>query len=192
LPQPFSFAQFGLHCQRVPVKGGRARPPGGCGGSAARCRGPFRRLPQLPGPQPPEGGAGKPERAPAATIDRREACPWHCRGGGWPAMEAPLLVRKGGLEPPRLAALEPKSRASTNSATFAWPAQAVIVAGRGRKRKACTKLNPSSRRHALRRFHQHAGKKKATWRTKWLSSGGLSRIRTLDLLIKSQLLYQLS
>ena len=29
------------------------------------------------------------------------------------------MVRKGGLEPPRLAALEPKSRASTNSATFA-------------------------------------------------------------------------
>lgn len=30
-----------------------------------------------------------------------------------------LLVRKGGLEPPHLAALEPKSSASTNSATFA-------------------------------------------------------------------------
>ena len=31
------------------------------------------------------------------------------------------LVRKAGLEPARLAALEPKSRASTNSATFACP-----------------------------------------------------------------------
>lgn len=51
------------------------------------------------------------------------------------------LVRMKGLEPPRLSALEPKSRASTNSATFAWPAQALIVAGRGGKRKACTKLN---------------------------------------------------
>ena len=29
------------------------------------------------------------------------------------------VVRKGGLEPPRLAALVPKTRASTNSATFA-------------------------------------------------------------------------
>ena len=29
------------------------------------------------------------------------------------------LVREKGLEPPRLAALEPKSSASTNSATFA-------------------------------------------------------------------------
>ena len=29
------------------------------------------------------------------------------------------VVRKAGLEPARLAALEPKSRASTNSATFA-------------------------------------------------------------------------
>jgi hypothetical protein len=30
------------------------------------------------------------------------------------------LVRKGGLEPPRLAAPDPKSGASANSATFAW------------------------------------------------------------------------
>ena len=30
------------------------------------------------------------------------------------------MVRKAGLEPARLAALEPKSSASTSSATFAW------------------------------------------------------------------------
>ena len=48
------------------------------------------------------------------------------------------------------------------------------------------------RRRITRRITRRTGKKKATWRTKWLLSGGLSRIRTLDLLIKSQLLYQLS
>jgi hypothetical protein len=32
-----------------------------------------------------------------------------------------VVVRKEGLEPTRLAALEPKSSASTNSATFAHP-----------------------------------------------------------------------
>jgi hypothetical protein len=31
------------------------------------------------------------------------------------------VVRKAGLEPARLAALAPKARASTNSATFAMP-----------------------------------------------------------------------
>jgi hypothetical protein len=34
-------------------------------------------------------------------------------------IEKRLLVRKGGLEPPRLAAPDPKSGASANSATFA-------------------------------------------------------------------------
>ncbi|SBV35148.1 hypothetical protein STPYR_10078 [uncultured Stenotrophomonas sp.] len=41
----------------------------------------------------------------------------HFGAAGHP--DDPRMVRKGGLEPPRLAALEPKSRASTNSATFA-------------------------------------------------------------------------
>jgi hypothetical protein len=51
-------------------------------------------------------------------------CPEHIV---WPAaaraaadLLRALMVRKGGLEPPRLAALVPKTRASTNSATFAW------------------------------------------------------------------------
>jgi hypothetical protein len=37
-----------------------------------------------------------------------------------------LLVRKGGLEPPRLAAPDPKSGASANSATFARGEQFVL------------------------------------------------------------------
>src|SRR5688500_12326236 len=79
------------------------------------------------------------------------------------------LVRKGGLEPPRLAALEPKSRASTNSATFA---RSAIL--RRRRRGLLSKP------------------KKTPGMPGVSGSGGPSRIRTLDLLIKSQLLYQLS
>ena len=72
------------------------------------------------------------------------------------------VVRKPGLEPGRGYPLEPKSSASTNSATFA---NRGIVDRR---------------------------KEKSTRGRRVLGSGGPSRIRTLDLLIKSQLLYQLS
>jgi hypothetical protein len=38
-----------------------------------------------------------------------------------------VVVRKAGLEPARLAALEPKSSASTSSATFAQPGRALTA-----------------------------------------------------------------
>jgi hypothetical protein len=79
------------------------------------------------------------------------------------------VVRKGGLEPPRLAALEPKSSASTSSATFAMQARAVREFCAGIQQKKKHLAGPGAFRF-----------------------GGPSRIRTLDLLIKSQLLYQLS
>lgn len=57
-------------------------------------------------------GAGAPEGK-KRGYDRR------CSGRS--AHGRTAVVRKGGLEPPRLAASEPKSGASTNSATFAMP-----------------------------------------------------------------------
>ena len=78
----------------------------------------------------------------------------------------PGVVRKAGLEPARLAALEPKSSASTSSATFARATRAPEGPVMQMKKKHLD--GPGA----------------------WI--GGPSRIRTLDLLIKSQLLYQLS
>jgi hypothetical protein len=62
------------------------------------------------------------------------------------------LVRKGGLEPPRLAALEPKSRASTNSATFA---RSAIL--RRRRRELLSKPKKNAR---------HAGRIGIWWAVK--------------------------
>ena len=146
------------------------------------------------------------------------------------------MVRRAGLEPARVAPLEPKSRASTNSATFAYghcsdgqgpPGGRTVVrihgGGRTRKRPA---LGRASRdwwavkgergiRAASLRARERPSRCIATGRARaagepWFESaaavgkenarlwagrlgiGGPSRIRTLDLLIKSQLLYQLS
>src|ERR1051325_3696854 len=55
------------------------------------------------------------------------------------------LVRKEGLEPPCLSALEPKSSASTNSATFAvaelYPKRGALPAAGGRARRAYNREN---------------------------------------------------
>lgn len=59
-----------------------------------------------------------------------------------------------GLEPPRLSALEPKSRASTNSATFAWPPDDGL---RGHSR------SDGRRRPQTPNAAANAGKEKGTW-----------------------------
>ena len=187
------------------------------------------------------GCAGSPRRGAcreARRSGRSIRWSWAAVGPDGPAsareLVAPLdwsggLVRKGGLEPPRLAALEPKSRASTNSATFArrnlsaavrrrrpaaaptdnarpepgvpstwWAAR--VNGGRANRRfasranatrpapgRACAAGEPRVRIPRCIRITKTPGRSRASRRT-----GGPSRIRTLDLLIKSQLLYQLS
>ena len=85
---------------------------------------------------PPERGAAWDLRAMAgspARGSRRSAPVWTCARAATSAITR--LVRKGGLEPPRLAALVPKTRASTNSATFAScpgaPGRGMVVDRRG-------------------------------------------------------------
>ncbi len=60
-------------------------------------------------------GDWSPGKATATGGTALASAHWGCRA----VDSLPGLVRKGGLEPPRLAALVPKTRASTNSATFA-------------------------------------------------------------------------
>ena len=118
-PHAGGSARYGSFRGFAPVRGSRRGAKGGTRTPRlaaleprrGECR--TRRYPSAPqrawrlagvnGQQPASEGA---RLATARSADSR---PFAGRG----------LVRKGGLEPPRLAALEPKSRASTNSATFA-------------------------------------------------------------------------
>ena len=76
------------------------------------------------GLEPPRLAAPDPKLRRLAGVSEAGAC---CRnpeqprtlGEGASKDLQRLLVRKGGLEPPRLAAPDPKSGASANSATFA-------------------------------------------------------------------------
>ena len=68
-----------------------------------------------------------------------------------PRGEKRELVRKGGLEPPRLAAPDPKSGASANSATFArWLTR--IVNATGIKNKLADELLAEKAHLGCKRF----------------------------------------
>ena len=86
--------------------------------------------------------------------------------------------------------LEPKSSASTNSATFARPGDCTREpAAAGRRQATVDTIRRHPPTHA--KVNRHA-KKNARREPGVFGFGGPSRIRTLDRLIKSQLLYQLS
>jgi hypothetical protein len=93
------------------------------------------------------------------------------------------MVRMGRLELPRVAPLDPKSSASTSSATFAKRLPATRLRNNrrpGSKRLRPTQTVPRNKKRGL------------TLSAQALGVGGPCRARTYDPLIKSQLLYQLS
>ena len=111
---------------------------------------------------------------PEQPVDAAEAKLANARWLGLGSHSFRGLVRKAGLEPARLAAPVPKTGASTSSATFA------------------SAKHPAPGRRKQGSRTRSAGNKNARPGPGVLRIGGPSRIRTLDLLIKSQLLYQLS
>ena len=81
------------------------------------------------------GGPGLKRKAPPDRR-RRGSAPYVTRPGPVQALRAEAngrVVRMRGLEPPRLAALEPKSSASTSSATSAWHASQLGDGAASRK-----------------------------------------------------------
>ncbi len=104
------------------------------------------------------------------------------------------LVRMGRLELPRVTPLEPKSSASTSFATFAMPrlkpgTVELSVNQAARNRCAALRIR-RSRAAGCIPGGTNSKKRPGTMTGPWI--GGPSPARTGDLLIKSQLLYQLS